>query len=40
MGKIAKNYVYNAAYQILVLIAPIVTAPYLARVLGADHLGI
>ena len=40
MGKIAKNYVYTAAYQILVLIAPIVTAPYLARVLGADHLGI
>ncbi len=40
MGKIAKNYVYNVAYQLLVLIAPIVTAPYLARVLGADHLGI
>lgn len=40
MGKIAKNYLYNVAYQILVLIAPIVTAPYLARVLGADNLGI
>ena len=40
MGKIVKNYVYNVAYQILVLIVPIVTAPYLARVLGADNLGI
>lgn len=40
MGKIAKNYLYNAAYQILVLIAPIITAPYLARVLGAGSLGI
>lgn len=40
MGKIAKNYLYNAAYQILVLIAPITTAPYLARVLGASNLGI
>ena len=40
MGKIAKNYLYNAAYQILILLAPIVTAPYLSRVLGADNLGI
>lgn len=40
MGKIAKNYIYNVAYQILVLLAPIVTAPYLSRVLGADNLGI
>lgn len=40
MGRIARNYLYNVAYQILVLVAPIVTAPYLARVLGADNLGI
>lgn len=40
MGKIARNYLYNAAYQILVIIAPIITAPYLARVLGAKNLGI
>lgn len=36
----AKNYFYNAAYQMLVMITPIITAPYLARVLGADNLGI
>lgn len=40
MGRIARNYFYNAAYQLLILITPIVTAPYLARVLGADNLGI
>lgn len=40
MGKIAENYLYNASYQLLVIIAPIITAPYLARVLGAERLGI
>ena len=37
---IVKNYIYNVMYQILVLIAPLVTAPYLARVLGAESLGV
>ena len=40
MGKLAKNYIYNICYQVLVLIAPIITAPYLARVLGAELLGV
>lgn len=40
MGKIAKNYIYNCAYQIFVLFVPLVLSPYLARVLGADNLGI
>lgn len=40
MGKLAQNYLYNIIYQILVLIAPILTAPYLARVLGAELLGV
>ena len=38
--KIAKNYIYNVIYQILVLLAPIATAPYLARTLGAEMLGV
>ena len=33
------NYIYNALYQILLLITPLVTSPYLARVLGADGVG-
>lgn len=40
MNKIAKNYIYNVLYNILVLIVPLLTAPYLARVLGANQLGI
>ena len=40
MHTITKNYLYNAAYQLLVLLCPIVTAPYLSRVLGAENLGI
>lgn len=40
MGKLIKNYIYNVLYQMLVFIAPLVTAPYLTRVLGAERLGI
>lgn len=40
MHSVTKNYLYNAAYQLLVLLCPIVTAPYLSRVLGAENLGI
>ena len=35
-----KNYIYNLSYQILVIIAPIITTPYLSRVLNADGIGI
>ena len=34
-----KNYIYNVLYQLLVIAAPLVTAPYLASTLGADALG-
>ena len=37
---IKKNYIYNLMYQILVMILPLVTTPYLARVLGAENIGI
>lgn len=37
---IAKNYVYNLIYQLLTVISPLITAPYLSRVLGAENLGI
>lgn len=40
MGRITRNYLYNVAYQLLVILTPVITAPYLARVLGADRLGI
>ena len=37
---IKKNYFYNVAYQILILILPLITAPYISRVIGAEGLGI
>ena len=40
MGKLIKNYIYNSLYQILVIIIPIITIPYVARALGAEGVGI
>lgn len=37
---ITKNYLYNLLYQILVLIVPLITTPYISRVLGAENIGI
>lgn len=34
------NYVYNLTYQILVIAIPLITTPYLSRVLGAENIGI
>ena len=35
-----KNYIYNLIYQVTMLLIPLVTAPYLARILGVDGIGI
>ena len=40
MNKLKINFIYNFLYQIFSIIVPILTAPYLARVLGAEKLGI
>ena len=42
MGKksISKNYLYQLSYQILALIIPLITTPYISRVLGAEGIGI
>lgn len=37
---ITKNYMYNLIYQVLVLISPLITIPYISRVLGAENIGI
>lgn len=37
---VAKNYIYNLSYQILVIIIPLITTPYISRVLGAENIGI
>lgn len=40
MSSIKKNYIYNVGYQLLQFVVPLLTAPYLARVLGAEGVGI
>ncbi len=35
-----KNFVYQIMYQVLVVITPLITAPYISRVLGATSIGI
>lgn len=38
-GNVKRNFVYNALYQILIIVLPLVTAPYVSRVLHADKIG-
>lgn len=38
--KVIKNYLYNAGYQILNMLIPLITVPYISRVLGAHDVGI
>lgn len=40
MKSLKKNYFYNVLYQVLVIILPIITTPYISRVLGATNIGI
>lgn len=40
MASIKKNYFYNLFYQLLLIITPIITVPYLSRVLGPEGIGI
>lgn len=39
MNKVIKNYFYNASYQILLVVLPIIVTPYISRVLGASGVG-
>ena len=36
---IKKNYVYNTIYQVFKIAAPLITTPYISRILGADGIG-
>lgn len=37
---ISKNYIVNTLYQLLVVIMPLITLPYLSRVIGAEGIGV
>lgn len=38
--KVIKNYLYSVGYQLLVMIVPLITTPYVNRVLGPHGIGI
>lgn len=40
MSKLKKNLGYQTIYQILNTCIPLITSPYLARVLGAEKQGV
>ena len=40
MKSLQKNFLYNVLYQILLVILPLVTAPYISRTLGATAVGV
>src|SRR5690625_1247869 len=39
MNTIKKNFLYNVAYQILVMLMPLITTPYISRCLGSQGIG-
>lgn len=39
ISSLKKNFLYNTAYQILIIITPLITTPYISRILGAEGLG-
>ncbi|WP_338210110.1 polysaccharide biosynthesis C-terminal domain-containing protein [Lactiplantibacillus paraxiangfangensis] len=38
--KLVKNYLYNVGYNVLILLTPLITVPYISRVLGPTGVGI
>jgi O-antigen/teichoic acid export membrane protein len=40
MPTIKKNFLYQTIYQLLIILTPLITAPYVSRVLGAQNIGI
>ena len=39
-ASIRKNFIYRSCYEVLVLLTPLITTPYIARVLGSDGVGV
>ena len=37
--KVLKNYIYNLSYQLLIIILPIITTPYITRIFNSNQLG-
>ena len=39
-ASIRKNFIFRAGYEVLLLLTPLITTPYIARVLQSDGVGI
>ena len=39
IDSIKKNFIYNSLYQILTIAIPLITTPYVSRVLGPNGVG-
>lgn len=39
MSSLKRNLIYNTSYQVLILIVPFITSPYVSRVLGPEGVG-
>lgn len=39
-SNLKKNYIYNLSYQVLLVIVPLITTPYISRKLGSENIGI
>lgn len=39
-SSVKKNFIYNVTYQLLILIIPLVTMPYISRKIGSEGIGI
>ncbi|WP_444195881.1 oligosaccharide flippase family protein, partial [Catenibacterium sp.] len=39
-NSVKKNLLYQSFYEIIIIILPLLTSPYISRVLGAENLGI
>lgn len=37
---IKKNFIYNMVYQIIIIIIPLITTPYISRIIGPEGVGI
>lgn len=38
--KVLRNYMYNALYQILIIVLPIITVPYISRIFSPEQIGL
>lgn len=39
MASVKKNFIYNSIYQVLLILLPLITTPYVSRILGPESIG-